>query len=184
MKVISTQSMGGKATAIISRQRSVARYYDLPNKCLNCLTIIEVNNQKVSEVRRKKFCHQSCAAAYNNHHRKRKVIIRPMKPKLEKFRWANITTKGQLFERAANWQSARSSIRRHAVYIFNNSLKLKACNCCGYNKHYEVAHIISVATFPADTLVSIINNIANLTALCPNCHWEFDNLSKKVTEEV
>jgi len=57
------QSSGGQ----VLRERSIVRYYENPNRCLYCATIIDVlDGQKVSDVRRKKFCNQSHAAKYNN----------------------------------------------------------------------------------------------------------------------
>lgn len=51
----------------------------------------------------------------------------------------------------------------------------KECSVCGYNKHYEVAHIKAISSYSEDALISEINEISNLIALCPNHHWEFDN---------
>lgn len=50
------------------------------------------------------------------------------------------------------------------------------CCKCGYDKHFEVAHIRAISDFPEDTLLTIVNDPSNLMPLCPNCHWEFDNL--------
>lgn len=52
------------------------------------------------------------------------------------------------------------------------------CCKCGYDKHVEVAHIKPVCEFDEDTLLSEVNSESNLIPLCPNCHWEFDNLSR------
>jgi len=38
-----------------------------------------------------------------------------------------------------------------------------------------VCHIKAVSDFDENTPIVIINSIDNLMALCPNCHWEFDN---------
>lgn len=84
-------------------------------------------------------------------------------------------TKKQLFDKYNAWQTARSAIAKMARQVFNNSGKPKMCMVCGYDKHYEVAHIIAVSDFDDDVLVSEINNIDNLVALCPNHHWEYDN---------
>lgn len=84
-------------------------------------------------------------------------------------------TKKELFDRYKQWQTARSIIRKDAKCIYDNSEKPKQCVVCGYNKHYEVAHIKAVSDFTDDALISEINDIDNLIALCPNHHWEFDN---------
>lgn len=84
-------------------------------------------------------------------------------------------TKGDLFNRYSKWQTARSAIQKNARKIYEQSDKPKQCVVCGYNKHYEVAHIKAVSDFDDDALISEINNEDNLIALCPNHHWEYDN---------
>lgn len=84
-------------------------------------------------------------------------------------------TKGDLFKNRSTWQSARSSIRRHAQAVYLQSDKPKHCIVCGYDHHFEVCHIDDVSSFPKTALVREINAITNLIALCPNHHWEFDN---------
>ena len=49
------------------------------------------------------------------------------------------------------------------------------CIHCGYDKHIEVCHRRSLASFPGETPISVVNSLANLAGLCPNCHWEFDH---------
>lgn len=84
-------------------------------------------------------------------------------------------SKGELFAKRTNWQNARSAIQKDARSSYKNSDKPKQCVVCGYDKHYEVAHIMAVSEFTDDTLISEINDSKNLIALCPNHHWEFDN---------
>jgi len=54
----------------------------------------------------------------------------------------------------------------------NNETK---CRNCGYDKHIEVCHIKPISKFSLDTLIDVINDPSNITILCRNCHWEFDN---------
>jgi predicted restriction endonuclease len=49
------------------------------------------------------------------------------------------------------------------------------CCICGYTRYTEVCHIKDVSSFPSDTLIKEINDIKNLTCMCRNHHWEFDN---------
>lgn len=44
-----------------------------------------------------------------------------------------------------------------------------------YTNYCEVCHIKPVNGFSDESLVSEINDINNLVALCPNHHWEFDH---------
>lgn len=104
---------------------------------------------------------------------------------LDNFRKENIDvlleTKGNLFNRCAMWQTARSIIAKNARKLYSQSNKPKKCICCGYDKHYEVAHIKAVSDFSDNALISEINNINNLIALCPNHHWEYDNTDFDIT---
>lgn len=91
-------------------------------------------------------------------------------------------TKGELMQSRPNWQSWRSSIQKGARSVYRNSSKPKRCVVCGYDKTYEVAHIKSVSDFDEDTMISDINNVDNLVALCPNHHWEFDHIGLDLSE--
>jgi predicted restriction endonuclease len=198
---ISKQSAGGKATAIISRKLAIDKYYSNPKKCLNCGEVIHPKEkQKMREVRNKKFCNHSCSASFNN--LKRFVIIEKIfnhiintknsikyrkakkdkseKLKVPKFEYLNDKTKGELFENT-KWQNARSTIQKHARFIYNNSDKCKCCNVCKYDKHYQVAHKKSVSSFQKEARILDINDIDNLIALCPNHHWEFDHEFLEIT---
>lgn len=84
-------------------------------------------------------------------------------------------TKNELFERYPQWQTARSSIQKSARKIYMTSDKQQSCIVCGYDKHFEVAHIKAVSSFSGDSLISEINDVNNLVALCPNHHWEYDH---------
>jgi predicted restriction endonuclease len=68
-----------------------------------------------------------------------------------------------------------SRIRELARNIYRQSDKPKQCLICGYYLHYEVCHIKSISDFSPDTPISIVNDLSNLIALCPNHHWELDN---------
>lgn len=71
--------------------------------------------------------------------------------------------------------SAFARIRDNARSVAKKVHKY-SCIKCGYSKHIEIAHIKSIASFPLDTLISTVNHPDNLVPLCPNCHWEYDNL--------
>lgn len=93
-------------------------------------------------------------------------------------------TKGELFERYAQWQTARAAIQKSAKQTYDSSDKPKECIICGYDKHYEVAHIKAVSEFDANSLISEINDINNLIALCPNHHWEYDNADLDISKYI
>lgn len=180
------KSLGGKKTAIILRKIAIDKYYKNPNFCKNCNKIIEVENRKVSIIRIKKFCNKNCSAIFNNKKREKKSIpkIKKIKKiKIKNWDWLTYFTKKEVFDKHKNWQSARSSIRRHAKFIFDTEIKVYKCINCNYDKHIEICHINSVSSFKDDSKILDINNKNNLIALCPNCHWEFDNGFLKIPKQ-
>lgn len=66
-------------------------------------------------------------------------------------------------------------IRRLSRNKYLASDKPKCCVVCGYDTHFDVAHIKDIKSFSDDSLISDVNSIDNLIALCKNHHWEFDN---------
>lgn len=143
------------------------------------------------------FCSRSCSTSYNNIQKKvgkAKLGIRKQCASINcdniierqgrKFcvdcsmlRKKNINyklnpTKEELMY--SNRSSPYSYIRWHAREIVAKTW-IKECTNCGYNKHVELAHIKSIASFTLDSKLEEINNSNNLLFLCPNCHWEYDN---------
>lgn len=159
------------------REKSLEDYYQSPNICKSCGEVIRVNdNQKVSEVRKKYFCNSSCSAKFNNLEREKKQkeekkeIVRP-----ERFSFFNGITKKKFFEKKGIYYKFRAEIRKHAQYVYEKNKGDKTCKVCGYDKHIQVCHIISVSSFSDESLITEINSKDNLVGLCPNHHWEFDH---------
>jgi hypothetical protein len=84
-------------------------------------------------------------------------------------------TKGDLFKKRKNWQSARSGIAKHARKVYKFYKKPMECADCGYFIKIDICHIKDVSSFDNTTLISKINDPSNLIALCGTHHWEFDN---------
>jgi hypothetical protein len=84
-------------------------------------------------------------------------------------------TKGDLFASSKSWQSARTTIRRHAAIVIVRDVAEKKCKVCGYANHVEIAHIRAVSDFSDEATLGQINSPNNLIYLCPNHHWEYDN---------
>lgn len=81
-----------------------------------------------------------------------------------------------IYSHQLNRASKYCRIREHARLVAKkNNLLSKPCAKCGYDKHVEICHIKSISEFSDDATIGEINNISNLTQLCPNCHWEYDN---------
>ena len=68
-----------------------------------------------------------------------------------------------------------TGVRSHARTVYAASGRPKQCAVCGYDKHVEICHIREISAFPPETPVTVVNDLANLVALCPNHHWELDN---------
>ena len=142
-----------------------------------------------NETTNPKFCSRSCSTAYNNHINPRKKRTKqwvckycgePTKPRNETCRACNqnivdwrLRTLGEVQNLPKYQVNARlrSLARRH----YMNSTLARVCRNCGYNKHIEICHIRSIGSFPDDTPIPVVNDLSNLVALCPNCHWEFDH---------
>ncbi len=155
MATTKAQKAGGRATALKLRKEALRCYYDSPNHCLACGRVIEVrSNERVSRVKRRKFCNKSCATKHHN-------AVSPKRAPQEVVYTKSTTTV--------------NNIRRRARKAYAESGKSRRCSICSYDKHVEIAHIKSIASFAKDALVSKINNISNLTAFCPNHHWEHDH---------
>ena len=148
-------------------------------KCVYCN--IETNNPK--------FCSRSCAAKFTNKTPKRKrtktckncnAYIRSDVSYCTLCWKEQIIPNDILLSEAIYTKHHKSSafalIRQRARKIASDN-NMSVCENCGYSKHVEIAHILPISSFSLDTPLSVINDVSNLKALCPNCHWEFDNLS-------
>jgi len=130
-------------------------------QCQLCRQSLPIEADCPSSARRRKYCDKcrslrfAALAAKNN----------PISQR----------TKGEVFSARKSWQSARSSIRKHAYSVYAQSGKPFRCVVCQYDKHVEICHRRSVSSFADTELIATINAPDNLVALCPNHHWEFDH---------
>lgn len=178
----------------VSRTKSLELYYQSPNHCSFCHSIIRVRpNEKVSQMRMKKFCNSSCFAFYANKTRvrvkKQKICASCSYPILRGHYCAPCLalikrrgkppigdrTKSELFSSRKNWQSARGAIVKHAIAVYRETNAPFRCAVCGYAKHVQIAHKKAVSAFPGTALIREINHPDNLAPLCPNHHWEQEN---------
>lgn len=157
-----------------SKLKSRIAYYENPNICKHCGKLMEVPlNRRASHTKRQKYCSRACVGASKSISHPKAVKVKIIKP--EKYAYLLLVTKKDLFDKRGIYYRYRSTIRKHAHYVYNKEIDSHNCTICGYEKHIQVCHIKSVASFPNDTLISVINDITNLIGLCPNNHWEFDN---------
>lgn len=150
--------------------------------CLNCS----------SETKNPKFCSRSCSVTFNNKLSPKKIakakFCKKCNNELPKstqaqycvgckrciIRHTDVTLKIAIYKQHGAW--ARYNLVRERARLVAKSLNWKSCSKCGYDKHIEIAHKNPISSFDEETLLSIINHPDNLLPLCPNCHWEFDNL--------
>jgi len=204
MKQRTQQSNGAIAKNKKIRELSLANYYACPNFCAFCKKRIEISESDIpSQIKLKKYCNHKCYSAdkigrkIERYRRSSKELIcnncnenfAVKKRSLYRFEaklfcddCRHISksslyklTKAELFAKNKNWQSARSSVGKHATSVFKRMKSPLLCFICGYSNHVEIAHIKSVSSFSDNTLISEINACSNLVALCPNHYWEFDN---------
>lgn len=167
-------SAGGKATALVLRAETIARYNENPQICENCgKTIPVTDGHKVSEIRQKRFCDHSCAAKAR--------VKKPKSPKplavKHPFRANSVAFKPleKVKITSPNWTTYRVTIAKEAKRIYRLSGLSRVCTYCGYDKFVDVCHVKPVSEFPDGTLLIEVNDIKNLITLCPNHHREFDN---------
>lgn len=153
---------------------------------MNCL-------QCSKETTNPKFCSRSCAATFNNKKQPKRRLEQRCKlcqelctrertycqtcwKDLVHTRFINSLQHKTLNDlHSKRMYQINSVVRAYARRIYNKSTKPKCCTICNYSKHYEVCHIKAINSFAGTTLISEINSLDNLIALCPNCHWELDN---------
>lgn len=164
-------------------------------KCITCQAELIKRDQK-------KFCSKSCAAKHNNKIPNRKVKERTSLRKCkteecDEMLYANkdgnrvfcsvcIQQKKHYHGYELNESSIEEvvarrgsnnydTIRAHCHTLYKAEKKNPICQHCGYNKHIELCHIQSIASFPKETKLKVVNARENILFLCPNCHWEFDH---------
>ena len=147
-----------------------------------------------------KYCSKSCAAKINNKlipkrttekqnlciecnkklsrykgQRKTQLCFKCFKN--NKIKTTCLKTKKQMTEFSYNVAHKYQKIREHAKrYAKQNNWIIKVCEKCGYDKHTELCHIKPISTFLENSTLEEINSKTNIIFLCPNCHWEFDNI--------
>lgn len=123
-------------------------------ECKNCLKKFRNSGPN------KKYCSSICKTQASS-------------DKQESF-WKNVTL-GALKKNGNMNNSSAAQIRSLARKKYLQSDKPNYCMVCKYDYHFDVCHVKDVKSFPDESLISEINHLDNLIALCKNHHWEFDN---------
>lgn len=197
-----SQSCNSAFYGRLSSQRALDEYLANPNHCEYCgKSILPDGHTQLGDIRKKRFCNRICAGYFHHGGRNGKMASKTYtcrkcgtefeisrrrpdggiakrqlcdncKIRDDLFTLQSI---GELFARRKNWQSARSAIRKNAAEVYFGSGRPTVCAVCGYSNHIQVSHIVAVSEFPKTATVREVNDLANLIALCPNHHWEFDH---------
>lgn len=161
-------------TALLNANVPINDISPLPiKKCLHC-----------GKPTKRKYCSRSCANFHKPRRKKTKqcancktLIISSKKYCTSCFKKNQLIilrqTKKEATTHTGKRSGAYSKIREHARRICET--RKQECIACGYSKHVEACHLISIKNFSDDALISIINHPNNLVLLCRNCHWELDH---------
>jgi HNH endonuclease len=163
---------------------------------INCANCKKEVNRSPTEIAKQKngrgFCSRSCSAIFNNKAFIKRLSgarcacgkkIHPQSTYCQEcynlkvmldFKTLNEATAGR--SGAAKYINIRKAARR----IYLASQKPKCCFLCKYRNHFEVCHIKAISEFEKTALISEVNSLNNLIALCPNHHWELDHGLLKV----
>lgn len=150
------QSAGGRATAIKERKEALEKYYANPNRCLYCAKVIMVkDNQKVSEVKVKKFCDHTCSGFYNNKLKPKKLILGSICKKCAKY----FEYKNRAYYKRKLCDKCISSPRENVIGSGKSNCKL-----CGKEIEY--------------TKLKNYSNVYRKRKICDECLEAIDNKTK------
>ena len=169
-------------------RKAAEEYLKHPNYCLWCKKVIPLDVKiRPADIKRKKFCSQSCSATFSNQKRSLKKTTCPICGKkkcytskmcqsctTEKY-WNSIKNKPikNFFCKGAS-RAKYNSIRAWARRIMSRSSIEKKCILCGYSEVVQVAHRKKLSSFPDNTPIGVVNAFSNMAYLCPNEHILYD----------
>lgn len=149
-------------------------------------------NKSLNQIKKgpNNFCSRSCAAKINNKKfqkrapaefntcmcgkkiRKVSQYCLPCKREVKRIERNSAKIGDKIYDKH---KYAKYSYVRYAARELAKENGMNSCKNCGYTKCFEICHIKPIHTYSHDSLISEVNDIKNLIALCPNCHWEFDH---------
>ncbi len=170
--------------------KSTEKYNLNPNFCKNCNCKIEIkSNERVYDIKKKKFCSHSCAASFNNKgicRNPKKLNIcecgsaKSKNSKICRQCYKNILlnkTLGEIINGKKYSTVLLASIRGMARTLLEESNIEKKCILCThneFNKVLETCHIKGIMSYSLESKIKEINDIKNLTWLCPSHHAMYD----------
>jgi hypothetical protein len=144
-----------------------------------------------------KFCSKSCSASFSNKNKPKRKLTRiccvencVSLVKSSRYRHCETHYKENVLNKIKNktigeYRNKESVKGKHQSWLHSlvrglcrswlKHLTKIPCANCGYEKHVELCHIKSVASFGDETILSVVNSEDNVIQLCRNCHWELDH---------
>lgn len=129
-----------------------------------------------------KFCNSSCAARFNNarpdvRRRELQGACKTCGTPIHSA-WAYCAEHappGRIDKTLNSNTGGNAGVRDMARRVYTNSGRPKTCAICGYAVHVDICHIKDIRSYEHGTPYTVVNDLANLLALCRNHHWEFDH---------
>ena len=162
--------------------KTIEEYLKNPNKCLFCgKDILPKENQKISDVKIKKFCNRSCAAKFNNAPKKIKKICincgKPINKGASKFCSHNCQ---QIYNHNVYIQEWKQGMHCDTIEVSNHvrtylfEINENRCSRCGWGETNPYTNKIPLQIHHKDGNYRN-NSEDNLELLCPNCHALTEN---------
>ena len=169
------------------REQSLKEYYKNPETCLNCNKIIEVkDNEKISDVKDRKFCGSSCSTTHSNKLKPKRIAKpsklclnceKPLSNNIKKYcnvicqhdyeyklyikKWKEGENSGF---NDGDWGKVSKHIRRYLFEKYDNK-----CSKCGWGEINPYNGSIPLEVDHMDGNYKN-NKEENLNLICPNCH--------------
>ncbi len=144
--------------------------------------------RKVYEKHDKFFCNHSCTGQYNGAQKRKHTKCNSCGNQFPRMGNSRICPQCKenrvVLENLTLEELMRSrklTLRQqlhNAIRTMARRMKYRSTTCerCPYTKHVQVAHKKAIKDFPLTAKISEVNCHENFLYLCPNCHWEYDNL--------
>ncbi len=136
-----------------------------------------------TETSNPKFCSRSCAAKTTNRTNPKRMPQHhctscgtSVSSQYRKCLTCRSIKADPVLSKSVNSNQGNSpAVREQARKLYIASGRPMSCLLCGYSLHVDVCHVKDIRDHDDGTPFSVINQEANLIALCKNHHWEFDH---------
>ena len=172
------------------RKQALIDYYDNPNYCQYCGKIIVVKeNDRIYDVRRKKFCNEQCAFDYRRSNIKPKycmtcdVCDSKISPENKSGLCSVCLKKKKDEEKIQHWKETGdtgcgvATTLRNCIrdYIFEK--QNQKCSICGLNNQWNGEELHFILDHVDGDASNDFEN--NLRLICPNCDSQLDTYKSR-----